>query len=523
MAGFGVGSDLILYLSPVLVLSLLVRRLVHFFNDKKLIKQHGCKPPMNIAPLWDPILGIDLVLQFIRAAREGRYIRFSGGRLISYDYATYVIKRLALPDTIYTAEPENIKHILATEFKNFGLAELRINAMFPLFGSSIFTTNGPAWAHSRALLRPSFTRSNMAPLHKMMERHFQLLLNHIPRDKSFFDLQQPFFCFTMDTATEFLMGKSTHTLDSTRHSEAERHFVQDYLNCCYEAVLKIVLGKLQIFRYSRTASKARDRAWAYVDGFAEHALASREARKVKGESAIEDEGDDSAEYNFLEEMTAQTNSRAELRSEVLGVLLASRDTTAALLSNLFYALSRRPHIYAKLRTEVLSRIKGPLPTEEELNNMTYLRWCINETLRFHPVVPGNTREALCDTTIPLGGGPDGKSPLFVKKGTPVIYNLHAIHRRPDIYGDDSHEFRPERWDGLRPGWGFIPFNGGPRICLGQQFALSEASFVIARMLQCFESIETNDSSDWLESYSLVMCSKKGVSVSLTPDKEHLGW
>jgi len=382
MANINSSTRLFLYLSPVVIIYLFIRRLFRYFNDRTFIKKHGCKPPQNVAPLWDPILGIDLMLQFVRAAREGRYIRFSGGRLIKYNYGTYVIKRLALPDTVYTAEPENIKQILATEFKNFNLAELRINAMYPLFGSSIFTTNGPAWAHSRALLRPSFTRSNMAPLHRMMERHFQLLLKHIPKDKSTFDLQQLFFWFTMDTATEFLMGKSTHTLDPTQHSEPERNFVEDYLNCCYEAVIKIVMGKLQVLRFSRTASKARDRAWAYVEGFADQALATREARRLKGESAIEDDDeiDEGAEYNFLEELTAKTTSRAQLRDEILGVLLASRDTTAALLSNMFYALARRPHIYAKLRAEVLPQIKGALPTEEELNNMPYLRWCINESM-----------------------------------------------------------------------------------------------------------------------------------------------
>jgi cytochrome P450 len=89
-------------------------------------------------------------------------------------------------------------------------------------------------------------------------------------------------------------------------------------------------------------------------------------------------------------------------------------------------------------------------------------------LRMYPVVPGNTREAACDTILPVGGGADGRSPIFVKKGTPVFYNLYAMHRRPDIYGNDAEEFVPERWEGLRPGWGFLPFNGGPRICLGRK-------------------------------------------------------
>jgi cytochrome P450 len=92
-------------------------------------------------------------------------------------------------------------------------------------------------------------------------------------------------------------------------------------------------------------------------------------------------------------------------------------------------------------------------------------------LRLYPVVPGNTREAACDTTLPYGGGLDGLSPVFVKKGTPVFYNLYAMHRRQDIFGVDADEYVPERWDGLRPGWGFLPFNGGPRICLGRKFIL----------------------------------------------------
>lgn len=58
--------------------------------------------------------------------------------------------------------------------------------------------------------------------------------------------------------------------------------------------------------------------------------------------------------------------------------------------------------------------------------------------------------------------------MFVKKGTTVLYSVWALHRREDIFGPDVEEFRPERWDGLRPGWGFLPFNGGPRICLGRK-------------------------------------------------------
>lgn len=70
-----------------------------------------------------------------------------------------------------------------------------------------------------------------------------------------------------------------------------------------------------------------------------------------------------------------------------------------------------------------------------------------------------SRMASTDTVLPVGGGQDGKSPLFVQKDQVVGWSSYAMHRRKDIYGEDSDEFRPERWETLRPGWGYLPFGG----------------------------------------------------------------
>lgn len=67
-----------------------------------------------------------------------------------------------------------------------------------------------------------------------------------------------------------------------------------------------------------------------------------------------------------------------------------------------------------------------------------------------------------------------------------------MHRREYLWGEDAHEFKPERWQKRRPGWEYLPFNGGPRICLGQQCALTEAGYVIVRMLQKYGQIENLD-------------------------------
>ena len=78
------------------------------------------------------------------------------------------------------------------------------------------------------------------------------------------------------------------------------------------------------------------------------------------------------------------------------------------------------------------------------------------------------RMSVVDTVLPLGGGPDGKSPLFIPAKTNVQYSVYTMHRRKDLYGEDADEFKPERWETLRPGWEYLPFNGGPRICIGRK-------------------------------------------------------
>jgi cytochrome P450 len=95
------------------------------------------------------------------------------------------------------------------------------------------------------------------------------------------------------------------------------------------------------------------------------------------------------------------------------------------------------------------------------------------------------------TTLPIGGGPDGNSPILVRRGEVVIFSPYVNARRKNIYGQDADEFRPERWETgelASIGWAYLPFNGGPRTCLGQDFALMEVSYTLIRLLQEFPVI-----------------------------------
>lgn len=163
-----------------------------------------------------------------------------------------------------------------------------------------------------------------------------------------------------------------------------------------------------------------------------------------------------------------------IRDQIVNILLAGRDTTAGTLSFLFKELSAHPNVYSKLRHEILSKV-GPrkAPNYDDLKSMPYLQHCLSETLRLYPAVPFNMRIALKNTSLPRGGGPDGHSPIGVLKDTVVGYAPIYLHRDPAQYPPVSDfsppvlEFVPERWERWTPRpWQYIPFNGGPRICIG---------------------------------------------------------
>lgn len=189
------------------------------------------------------------------------------------------------------------------------------------------------------------------------------------------------------------------------------------------------------------------------------------------------------DFTFLHNIARYSRDRKVIRDQIMAVLLAGRDTTAATLSWTIYHLCKTPEVVKRLRQEIL-RVVGPFgnkPTYENLKELTYLTHIINETLRMYPAVPYNIRAALEDSSLP---SPDGKPPIAVLKGDIVVYSALSMQRRRDIYPEvsetfaDPAVFSPDRWDHWTPKpWTYVPFNGGPRICVGQNFAMTEMAYI----------------------------------------------
>lgn len=396
----------------------------------------------------------------------------------------------------FTKNPHNVKSLFATNFDDWSIGA-RKRAFKPFLGVGIFVTDGDLWRHSRTMLKPQFLREQIAHV-ESVEEHYKLFARHIKGYRGqAFDIQPLFMKLTMDASSEFLFGESIHLLhdDSIEHEEDKSEikgkkrlaedlsFLQSYL------MFRVMLLDWFWLENSRKFRETISRV---------HAFTAQFVNRVLSLSPEEREENSRGGYTFLYELAKVTTDPIVMRDQILNVMLAGRSTTASLLCSVMLELSKNPSIYEKLRLEVYEcfgngKSKGMAITFESLKKCTYLRWILNEGLRMYPPVPLNLRQAVRDTTLPMGGGTDGQSPVLVRKGQYVALHIYAMHRLKEHYGDDAHVFRPERWANIsKIGWAFMPFGSGQRLCLGQQFALTEASYILVRLVQDFPNITSHN-------------------------------
>lgn len=459
------------------------------YVEYKFTKAYGCKDP-KLMPLG--FMGFAAIKEIFGHMQHGTILEFFDNTLMEQNAPTMKIY-VAGMKIIFTVEPENIKAVLATQFNDFALGSRHAH-FSPLLGDGIFTLDSHGWKNSRAMLRPQFSREQISHV-RTLEPHVQTLASHIKNNKGqVFDIQDLFFKFTVDTATEILFGQSVYCLrDGTvpQQAPADGFDGRENFNEAFNYTQRMLARR----SYSQSFYRVMDslsfrKSCKTVHGFARYYV-----DRALAMDADELEKKSQSGYTFLYELVKSTRDPKALQDQLLNIMVAGRDTTAGLLSFTMFELSRHPEIYEKLKKEIFEHFGKGTPedveniTFESLKKCEYLKWVLNEVLRLYPSVPVNFRDATKDTTLPTGGGPDGKSPIFVGKGTTVAYTVYVTHRMKEHYGEDARIFRPERWESQpKLGWAYVPFNGGPRICLGQQFALTEASYTIVRLIQLFPNL-----------------------------------
>lgn len=353
----------------LVALYLLTQRFATYRARQDFIKQSGCKPPTKF-PLKDPFFGIDAIYDSLRAGRAKTFLNHKKGH---YErYGNTFSSKLSTVSIISTIEPENIKTVLSTDFKNYVVGAPRRDAFLPILGNSIVLNDGAQWEHSRALLRPSFAKSQVFDL-STLDHHVENLIGALPRDGSTVDLSDFFLRYTADVITDFMFGESTQSLS---HPES---FQIDLMNAFRDAQqggeLRFRLGSFAKFVPQPKFDRAVKQVHTYMDAHIEKAIQQHKLQEKSSNGT----GQEHERYVFLHELLKLTGDGQTLRDELTAVFFAGRNTTSALLGNLFFILARNPHVWQRLRDEVVDQLQGRKPTLDELKAMKYVGYCLNES------------------------------------------------------------------------------------------------------------------------------------------------
>ncbi|EJD51740.1 cytochrome P450, partial [Auricularia subglabra TFB-10046 SS5] len=417
-----------------------------------------------------------------------------------------------------TADPENVKTILASDFNNFEKGSVFRETAVSVLGTGVFNSDGEMWKFHRTMTRPFFTRERITDF-EIFQRHADSAIAKIRervRSGVPFNFEDVIARFTLDSSTEFLFGQSVDSLHAdlpyphnvppplgyiqTKSSSDE--FVRAFEDAKRAILERLHSGILWPFRElfrdrSRSAMKVID---AYIDPILQLAL---ERKRINKSSPAPDEKEAST---LLDHLLSSTDDQQVIKDEIMNIMVAGRDTTMSTLTFAVYFLSQHPEVLARLRDEVLAKFpEGQIPSYEDLREMKYLRAVLNETLRLFPPVPGNIRQNINGTLLPSVDPKTGKH-HYLPPNSFISYSVYIMHRRKDLWGPDADKFDPDRFlderlqKYLTPNpFIFLPFNAGPRICLGQQFAYNEMSFFLVRLLQAISDVKLAPDSQPQES------------------------
>ncbi|TGO52683.1 hypothetical protein BOTNAR_0317g00080 [Botryotinia narcissicola] len=299
---------------------------------------------------------------------------------------------------IATIDRLNVQTMFGSNFKDYGVQPLRRSATLPFLGERWFI-----WQQSRTLMRPNFTRANVANL-PSFEKNLQKFFKLLPEDGSTVDLK-PLLCkLFIDTSTEYFFGESMDML-SPEQPVRTQEFLDAFHYGQFGTGRRLQLGKLAFLYRDKKYYDSIKVAHAFADFYVDKAI----------------------EY-------------------------------------------RADRLYS-------------------------------QALRLYPVASIASRKAYKDGVLPRGGGPDGKSPIFVRKGTVIITPLYSLHRLADCFKPDGDKVVPSRWEdpSLRPGAAYIPFGWGIHTCPAQHLAEIEIAYTLARMAQKWKYLECRDEvEEWLE-------------------------
>lgn len=385
-------------------------------------------------------------LKFI-VDQQAQYGRFTC--IVAGDTRTYVV-----------SDPELAREILVEKADKFHKAQMLRDATGVFLGNGLLTSEGDFWKRQRKLAQPAFHFQRIEAYGKTMADETLSLIQNWKENEvrdiadDLMQITLRIVCRTLFSATPNFdfdhIGKLMH--DLLEGAQVVIAQSQSWL-------------ELMTHRIQRRQHEAAREMQAIIDGI----IAERKANPI-------DNGDLLSMLMAARDDEGKPMSDTQLRDEVITLFLAGHETTANAVAWTLYLLSQHPAIETKVMDELVV-LNGEPPAVRDLQKLLCLEQVVKESMRLYPPAGGATREPIED--IELGG-------YHVPKGSNIAISSYAMHHNAD-YFPEPEKFDPERFTPAReaqmPRYAYLPFGAGPRVCIGNVFAMIESRMIVACILQ----------------------------------------
>jgi cytochrome P450 len=379
------------------------------------------------------------------------------------DYGDIVSIRLGPRRIFLLSHPDLIEYPIVTGNQHFIKHwALRLNPL--VLGNGLLTSSGPFWLRQRRLMQPAFQRSRIATYVPVMAAHTQQMLASWQAGQTC-DILTEMMRLTLAIAAKTLFD--AEATGQAAEVSAALGVLQEAFRRKFNSILPVPVyiptpGNLRLRRAVRRLDEI-------IYGFIQQ---RRQSSTAKGDLL-------SLLLHARDEQDHTGMTDKQLRDEAMTLFLAGHETTALTLAWSWYLLSQNPEAETRLAAEVQEVLGGRSPGADDLSRLVYTEKVVREAMRLYPPVYVFGREASHECEI---GG------YQVPAGHTLMMSQWVVHRDPRFW-ERPEQFEPERWtDELErrlPKFAYFPFGGGPRLCIGETFAMMETVLILASIAQQF--------------------------------------
>jgi cytochrome P450 len=383
----------------------------------------------------------------------------------THQFGDVVRMRFVFSHAYLVYHPDEVKHVLQENHRNYNKDLFTYKLLQPFLGAGLLINDGESWLHQRRLMQPAFHRKRLAAYGALMSGAARATLE---RWQARPDCDAPLnVAEEMMRLTLRIVGQALFSMD-----------LSDETSTVSQAVTRL-LALLGEYMYAPfppfSLPTPRNRRAQQAIGMLDQVVYSIINERCQHNT---DTGDLLSMLLLArDEETGQGMNDRQVRDEVMTLLTAGHETTANALTWTWYLLAQHPDVERRLHDELNELLGGRLPTVDDLAHLSSTRMILEESLRLYPPACVFSRKALADDE--LGG-------YAIPANSMIVLSPYATHRHPAVW-ERPEEFDPERFTperaASRPHFAYFPFGGGPRLCIGSNFAMMEAQLILATVAQ----------------------------------------